>query len=160
MSDPTTPEPTDATPEVPPVPDAPAAAEAAVAPEAPASAVETAAATPPPTTMPPAYTPAPAAGGSSKTPILSILSIVASGLGILGFAIVFIPVIGGILGLFLPAAGVILGFIGRSEEPFAPRGLWMAGIIAGFVGVGIALLSLVIWIGIFVSAAGSSSFSY
>lgn len=158
MSDPTTPEPTDATPQVPPVPEAPAAAEAPAAPQAPATATESAAVTPPPTTMPPAYTPA--ADGSSKTPILSILSIVASGLGILGFAIVFIPIVGGILGLFLPAAGVILGFIGRSKEPFAPRGLWMAGIIVGFVGVGIALLSLVIWIVIFASAASSSSFNY
>ena len=52
----------------------------------------------------------------------------------------FIPFIGGVLQLFIPAAAVVLGFLGKAKEPFAPKGLWLTGVILGFVGIGIALM--------------------
>jgi len=88
------------------------------------------------------YAPAAPAG---KSPVLSIISLVAGIIGIVGAAIVFIPFVGGVLQLFIPAAAVILGFLGKAKEPFAPKGLWLTGIILGFVGLGIAVLSLILW---------------
>jgi hypothetical protein len=88
---------------------------------------------------------APAASTGGKSPVLSIISLVAGIIGIVGFAIVFIPFIGGVLQLFIPAAAVVLGFLGKAKEPFAPKGLWLTGVILGFVGIGIALLSLLLW---------------
>jgi len=61
-----------------------------------------------------------------------------------GFAVVWIPFVGGILQLFIPAAAVVLGFIGRRKEP-AAKGMWLTGLILGFVGIGMALLSLILW---------------
>ncbi|TFC43367.1 hypothetical protein E3O49_12955 [Cryobacterium shii] len=78
-------------------------------------------------------------------------------IGILGFPIVFIPIAGGILGLFVPAAAVVLGFLGRSKEPQA-RGFWLTGIITGFVGVALALASILIWAVIFASMPNSYSY--
>ena len=57
---------------------------------------------------------------------------------------VFIPIVGGIMQLIIPAAAVVLGFIGKRKEP-AAKGMWLTGIILGFVGIAIALLSLVFW---------------
>jgi hypothetical protein len=93
----------------------------------------------------PAAAAAPAASTGGKSPVLSIISLVAGIIGIVGFAIVFIPFIGGVLQLFIPAAAVVLGFLGKAKEPFAPKGLWLTGVILGFVGIGIALLSLLLW---------------
>ena len=83
--------------------------------------------------------------------MLSILSMVAGVIGVLGSPVAFLPIIGGILALILPAAAVVLGFIGRTKEPRA-RGFWLTGIITGFVGVALALLSIVLWALLFASS--------
>jgi hypothetical protein len=95
--------------------------------------------TPPPSTP---YAPAPAPG---RTPVLSILSMV---FGILGVLVGLFPFFG-----FIPgAAGVVLGFIGRRREPSA-RGLWLTGIITGFVAIAIALIWVLIFIVVGVAAS-------
>ncbi|PZQ90857.1 MAG: hypothetical protein DI534_04765 [Leifsonia xyli] len=104
----------------------------------------------PPAANPYAAPVAPAAAGvpaasGGKAPVLSIISLVAGIISILGIWIVFLPFIGGVLGLFIPAAAVVLGFLGKAKEPFAAKGLWMTGLILGFVALGAALLSFVLW---------------
>jgi hypothetical protein len=99
--------------------------------------------TPPPST-PYASAPAPA-----KSPILSILSLIFGILGVLLSLFLFGTG-------FLPgAAAVVLGFLGRRKEPQA-KGMWLTGIITGFVAIGIAII---IWIGlaVIVGIAGASS---
>jgi hypothetical protein len=99
--------------------------------------------TPPPSTP---YAPAPA---PAKSPILSILSLIFGILGVLLSLFLFGTG-------FLPgAAAVVLGFLGRRKEPQA-KGMWLTGLITGFVAVGIAI---VIWIGlaVLVGVAGASS---
>jgi len=61
-----------------------------------------------------------------------------------GFAVVWIPIVGGIMQLIIPAGAVVLGFIGRRKEP-AAKGMWLTGIILGFVGIAMALLSVIFW---------------
>jgi hypothetical protein len=99
--------------------------------------------TPPPSTP---YAPAPVSG---KSPVLSILSLI---FGILGVVLsLFLFGTG-----FLPgAAAVVLGFLGRRKEPQA-KGMWLTGLITGFVAVAIAI---VVWIGlaVIVGLAGASS---
>jgi hypothetical protein len=91
--------------------------------------------------------------------VLSIISLVAGIIGILGFPVVaFIPIIGGVLGLFIPAAAVVLGFLGRRKEP-AAKGFWLTGLITGFVGVLLAIISIVVW-GIILANLGSYSGQY
>lgn len=96
----------------------------------------------------------PYTGGApaQKAPILSILSLVAGIIGVIGFFVVFIPFVGSILQLFVPLAAVILGFVAKRREPWAARGLWLTGIILGFVGLAIALISLIGWIALFATA--------
>lgn len=115
--------------------------------------------TPPATPEPTPYSAAPAApaaGAPAKAPVLSIISLVAGILGFLGGAIVFIPFIGSVLQLFIPAAAVVLGFLGKSKEPQAAKGLWLTGIILGFVGLAIALLGFILWGVVFATADYSS----
>lgn len=148
-------------PEVPQVPDVPQVPQVPQVPEIPRASAETPPAAPPvppvqpagtgygAPTPPPAYgapTPPPPGYGApaAKQPVLSIISLVAGVIGIIGSPVVFIPIVGGIMGLFVPAAAVVLGFLGRSKEPRA-RGFWLTGLIAGFVGVGLALASIIIW---------------
>ena len=69
---------------------------------------------------------------------------VAGVIGLLGTPIGFLPIAGGIIALILPSAGVVLGFIARTREPHA-RGFWLTGIITGFVGIALALLSILLW---------------
>jgi hypothetical protein len=114
---------------------------------------------PTPDTPPAAQPAAPAPAPSGPTPILSIISLVAGIVGVIGFAIVFVPIVGSILQLFIPAAAVVLGFLGKKREPFAPKGLWTAGIILGFVGLAIAVISLIVWIGL-IATVGSYSYTY
>jgi hypothetical protein len=71
-----------------------------------------------------AYTPAPPRGLSIASMVLGIASIVFS---IYGF------------GLFPGIAAVITGHLGRKRQP-AARGFSLAGLITGYVGIGIALL--------------------
>jgi hypothetical protein len=80
----------------------------------------------------------------TKQPVLSILSMVAGLVGLLATPIGFLPIIGGIIALILPAAAVVLGFIGRTREPNA-RGFWLTGIITGLVGLALAVLSILLW---------------
>ena len=85
--------------------------------------------------MPPAYGTAPA----KPAPVYSIISLIAGIIGVLGgLGIVWIPIVGGILQLFIPAAAVVLGFIGKKKS--ATKGMWLTGIILGFVGMAIGLL--------------------
>ena len=91
--------------------------------------------------MAPAYgTTAPA----KPTPVFSLISLIAGIVGVVGFFVVFIPIVGGIMQLIIPAAAVVLGFLGKRKEP-AAKGMWLTGIILGFVGVAIGLLSIIFW---------------
>ncbi|RXZ69748.1 hypothetical protein ESP51_11575 [Agromyces albus] len=94
---------------------------------------------------------------SKPTPVFSLISLIAGIIGLVGFFVVFIPFVGGIMQLFIPAAAVVLGFIGKRKEP-AAKGMWLTGIILGFVGVAIGLLSLLLW-GIFAATVGSMDYS-
>jgi multisubunit Na+/H+ antiporter MnhB subunit len=69
--------------------------------------------------------------------------------------VVFIPIVGGIMQLLIPAAAVVLGFLGRKKEP-AAKGMWLTGMILGFVGIAIGLLSIILWSVAFASVPYSS----
>lgn len=88
--------------------------------------------TPPPSTP---YTGAPA---PAKSPIFSILSLIG---GIIGILLSFFFGAGFLFG----AAGVVLGFIGRRKEPQA-KGMWLTGIILGFIAVAISLIFILLGI--------------
>jgi hypothetical protein len=75
---------------------------------------------------------------------LSLISLIAGIVGLVGFFVVFIPIVGGIMQLIIPAAAVVLGFLGRRKEP-AAKGMWLTGIILGFAGLAIAVLSIIFW---------------
>lgn len=108
----------------------------------------------------PAFSPAPpyspGATTGAKTPILSILSLVAGILALLGVGIVAIPFVGSVLGLFFPAAAIILGILGKKREPNASKGLWLTGIILGAIALAIAIIAAILW-GLAVAASGSYS---
>ncbi|KZE95623.1 hypothetical protein AVP42_00063 [Agromyces sp. NDB4Y10] len=89
--------------------------------------------------------------------MFSIISLIAGIIGIIGSGIVIIPFVGGILQLIVPAAAVVLGFIGRRKEPWA-KGMWLTGIVLGFVGIAIALISIVAWAALF--AVSDTSYTY
>jgi hypothetical protein len=91
--------------------------------------------------------------------VFSLISLIAGIVGLIGFFVVFIPFVGGIMQLFIPAAAVVLGFIGRSKEP-AAKGMWLTGIILGFVGIAIGLLSIVLWSVAFATLPGYVDYSY
>ena len=100
-----------------------------------------------------------AVGAPAKSPVLSIISLIAGIVGLLGAWIVVLPIIGSILGLFIPAAAVVLGVLGKNREPQAARGMWLTGIILGIVALAIAIIALIFWIVVF-AAAGASDSSY
>src|SRR5690606_25716705 len=106
----------------------------------------------------PPYTGAAPAG--QKAPVLSIISLIAGIVGLLGFWVVFIPVAGGIMQLFIPAAAVVLGFLGKKKEPQAAKGLWLTGIVTGFIGLAIGLISIILWIVLIASFGTYSSDFY
>nr|RZI37183.1 hypothetical protein BJQ95_00384 [Cryobacterium sp. SO1] len=106
--------------------------------------------TPPPSGSPAAGYYQPGMPPVAKQPILSILSLVAGVIGILGSPVAFFPIFGGILAIILPAAAVVLGFIARNKEPNG-KGFWLTGIITGFVGIALALLSILLWALVFAS---------
>jgi len=91
---------------------------------------------------PPPSTPYGSAPAPAKSPVLSILSLI---FGILGVVLSLFLFGSGVLP---GAAGVVLGFLGRSKEPQA-KGMWLTGIITGFVAVAIAI---VVWIGLAIIA--------
>ena len=101
--------------------------------------------TPPAAPAAPAYAPAPAAGPKQG---LSLTSFIL-GLG----ALVFSWALG--FGLLVAIAAVVLGFLGKSKEPQAPKWMWLVGIITGFVAIGIAIIVLIFWIALL---AGSGAF--
>jgi len=68
------------------------------------------------------------------------LSVVSMVLGICGLTLV--PMAGSI-------AAIITGSMARRREPYG-RPFWLTGLITGWVGVGLAALFLVIFIGTFV----------
>lgn len=84
----------------------------------------------------------PAGGAPAKAPVLSIISLIAGVVGLLGSVIAFIPLVGFVAILF-PVAAVILGFMGKKKEPQAAKGLWLAGIILGFVGIAIVVIGII-----------------
>ncbi|KFF58987.1 hypothetical protein JF66_14510 [Cryobacterium sp. MLB-32] len=172
-------------PQVPDVPDVPSAPETPSVPPvspppAPPAPPAPSAATPPPAygapTPPPAYgapTPPPPAYGApanpyqatpyagapaKKQPMLSIFAMIAGVIGLVGAPIAFIPFVGGFLGLFFPAAGVVLGFMGKKREP-AARGFWLTGIITGFVALALMLLSFLLYAILF-ATANTSGYNY
>ncbi|GIT79918.1 hypothetical protein LLS1_15870 [Leifsonia sp. LS1] len=82
----------------------------------------------------------------SKSPILSILSLVG---GIVGIVLNIAWGVGVLFGV----AAVVLGFLGRSKEPQA-KGFWLTGLILGFVSIAIAII---VWIGLAVLFASFSA---
>jgi hypothetical protein len=129
-------------------------------PTVPAPESAPAGATPPPAQPTPYGAPATsspyASAPAAKAPLLSIFSLVAGALGVLGGAIVFIPFIGSVMQLFLPAAAIVLGFLGKKKEPQASKGLWLTGIILGFVGILFAIIGFIAWGALFATADLSS----
>jgi hypothetical protein len=101
---------------------------------------------------------APAYGTATAkpTPVLSLISLIAGIVGLVGFFVVFIPIVGGVMQLLIPGAAVVLGFLGKKKEP-AAKGMWLTGIVLGFVGVGIGLLSIILWS---VAFAGIGAYDY
>jgi hypothetical protein len=128
--------------------------------------------TPTPASSTPSYGPSPSygptptepytgGGGAAQKPaVLSIISLVLGIIGVVGFFVVFIPIAGSIMQLIIPAAAVVLGFLGKAREPWAPKGLWLTGIILGFVGLAIAIISLIGWIILFATAGAFQTSSF
>jgi len=131
---------------VPPVP--PPAPPAPAAPAAPTYSAPQPAAPAQPGYTAPAY----AAPPASATPILSILSLIGGIIGILSSWFYF--------GLLFSIAAVVLGFIGKKKEP-AAKGMWLTGIILGFVGIAIGLISIIVTIIAFIALASyGATYSY
>ncbi|MDH2443945.1 hypothetical protein QDR37_08320 [Amnibacterium sp. CER49] len=100
--------------------------------------------------VPPPPPPYPGTPEERRTPTLSILAII---FGILG-AVLSLFVFG--TGFLPGAAGVVLGFLGRRREPQA-RGLWLTGIITGFVAIALSIIWVIIFaIGIAVARSSGS----
>ena len=100
-----------------------------------------------------------AAGAPAKAPVLSIISLIAGILGFLGAWIAFIPFVG-IIAWPVPIAAVILGFLGKKKEPQASKGLWLTGIILGFVSLAICVIGLLVWIVLLATAGSTGYYGY
>ena len=98
-------------------------------PASPASPEPTPGQTPVP--PPPAATPYAAAGPQKPQTVLSLLSMIG---GIVG--LVLACCFGA--GILFSIAAVVLGHLGIRREP--ARGMAMAGLITGYIGIGIALI--------------------
>lgn len=114
-----------------------------------------------PQTPPPAAAPVPPAAPyaqqapygapAQKSPVLSIISLIA---GILGLVLSWTGWV-----LLISVAAIVLGFLGKKKEP-AAKGMWLTGLILGFVGAVIGLIFFIIQILaliFFASVAGSVS---
>ncbi|MGO7984060.1 hypothetical protein ACC691_40180, partial [Rhizobium johnstonii] len=75
--------------------------------------------------------------------------------GIVGFVLAWI--FGS--GILFSIAAVILGFLGRKKEP-AAKGMWLTGIILGFVGILIAVIFIIFWIIAIVALSTSGYYTY
>ena len=123
---------------VPPIEPAPAAPTAPEAPTAPTGYGQ------------PGYAPsyAPQAAGPAQG--LSIASM------ILGIAGLLLALVG--LGFLVSVAAVITGHLGQKRQPWA-KPFWLTGIITGYVGLAISVVTLVIIIA-FVIFAASATYDY
>ena len=176
MSDPNTPN----VPRVPEVPDVPQVPDVPRVPDVPENAADThgvgEGGTVPPNSNPvpppaPAYgapTPpaygAPAAGSYTGAPgakkqVMSIIAMIAGILGVLGAWIALIPFVGTIMGLLFPLAAVVLGFLGKKKEPLA-KGLWMTGIITGFVGILLVIVFTIAVVIFFATGIAATTYRY
>ena len=106
----------------------------------------------PPTT---AYAPA---GGLAPKKTLSLIGMIAGIVGLLGFWIVFIPIIGSVLQLFIPGAALVLGILGRKREGIPAKGFWITAIITGIVGLVIAFIALIGWIALIAMSNSNGAF--
>jgi hypothetical protein len=95
----------------------------------------------PPTPETPATPPAAAAPAGPAGPKQG-LSLTSFILGIAGIVFSWVP----ILGFLASLAAIILGFIGRKNEPGAPKWMALVGIILGFVSIVIGLIVVILWI--------------
>jgi len=84
---------------------------------------------------------------------------IAGIVGVLGFWIVFIPIIGSVLGLFIPGAALVLGILGRKREGVPAKGFWMTALITGIVGLVIAVIALIGWIAIIAISNANGAFN-
>jgi hypothetical protein len=75
------------------------------------------------------------AAAPAKTPVLSLISLIA---GILGVLAGFVG-----WGLVFSIGAVVLGHLGQRKEKHA-KGMWLTGLITGYAGI---LLNLVILVG-------------
>lgn len=91
-----------------------------------------------PTGGPPAYSGATPYGGAG--PVKKALSLTSF---IVGIASVFLFALNWVAAV-IGVVAVVLGFIGRSREPGAPRWMWLTGIILGFVGIVIGIIVLLL----------------
>jgi hypothetical protein len=94
--------------------------------------------TPPPPPEPTPY------GTPVATPKQS-LSLTSFILGLAGLLFAWIPVVG-IFGFLASVGAVVTGFLGRAKEPQAPKWMWLIGIIAGFVAIGISIIFFILFI--------------
>ena len=93
----------------------------------------------------------PYAPSQQKTPILSILALIGGIIGVVSLGWAAFP---------FGIAGIVLSFFGRSREPQA-KGLWLTGMILGFVSVALILLwILFIVLGAIASSADYYDYSY
>ncbi|PRY67594.1 hypothetical protein B0I08_106201 [Glaciihabitans tibetensis] len=76
-------------------------------------------------------------GAPAKSPVLSIISLIA---GILGVLAGFIG-----WGLLFSIGAVVLGHLGQRKEP-AAKGMWLTGLITGYAGIVLNLIILAIFI--------------
>jgi hypothetical protein len=105
---------------------------------------------------PPAYA---AAGTVAPKKTLSLVGMIAGIVGLLGFWIVFIPIVGSILQLFVPGAALVLGILGRKREGLPAKGFWITAIITGIIGLVIALIALIGWIVLFAIGNSNGAFN-
>ena len=77
-----------------------------------------------------------AARVTALTPTVSIVSVVLGGLGVLLSIVPFV-------GIVAAVAGVLLAHRGRAR---APRGLWLASLIVGYLGLALSAFWSVVWI--------------
>lgn len=139
-------EPVPATPAAPQVAATPPVEPAPVAPAPPAQPPSPpAVATPQPYGAPPPYAPAQASSYGPVTPPQG-LSITSMILGISGLVLLFFWI-----GLLPSIAAVITGHLAQRSQPHA-RGFWLAGLITGYIGVGLAVLGLLAFIAFFLFA--------
>jgi len=116
-----------------------------------------------PSAQPGGYAKDPYATGASAAPkTLSLIGMIAGIVGILGSGVALIPIIGSIFALFIPAAAVVLGFMGKSKEGAPARAFWLTALITGFIGIAIAVVALILWIGLFTltGTAGSTGYNF